>query len=136
MPTKGGSSSQEFSRAWLVFKTRLAALKSSQRSSAASDVVKAAQALDQAANVTRAAGGVHDSPSGLSLSAAFQLARDAGVVARDLGSEAVTEYLDQGQQRTCIRAVLKAVLAALPVHARPGDTEIHKYLYQLALVSC
>jgi hypothetical protein len=137
MPPKGKASSQDgLARAWLVFKTRMTALKSGQRASAALDVLKAVQALDQASNVTRSLNGVYDSPAGLSLSAAFQLVRDAGLIVSGFSSEsACSNYLDQSQQRTCIRAVLRAILAALPLHCNPNSKEIYPLLRELMLVS-
>jgi hypothetical protein len=131
-------SNQGLSRACLVFLTRLAGLQTSKRCSAVTDVLKAAVALDAAASVITPPVDAFGSPSGLALSQSFQLARDACAAISDLytfGQKNLSKNLqNQSQQRTCIRAALKAILALLPLHVRPGDEASQELLHKVSMV--
>jgi hypothetical protein len=135
MPPKGGGgSSQDLPRTLLIFLTRLKALKTSKRPSAA-DVLKAAAALDAAASATTHPWkDAFGSPSGLGLTQSFELAKDACATLCDLASYNQKKLLDKSQQRTCVRAALKAILALLPLHIKPGDVELLELLCNMPLV--
>jgi hypothetical protein len=104
------------------------------RKSDLSDAVKALPALTAAFSIQ----GQFDafgSPCGLPLSTAFQVASQAAEAASQLAAGEATDVVNRTQRQACVRAILRVLLAVLPLHIRPGDSEVKRYLLNLSNVS-
>jgi hypothetical protein len=132
MPPKAGTGSQDLQRTLLVFLTRLKALNASNRPASAKEALRAAAALDAAANVdTHAWKDACGSPSGLGLTQSLELAEDACAALLEACN---CSQLEHHLQRICIRAALKAILALLPMHIGPGDQQSLRLMCSMTMV--